>query len=166
VARVFMAAYLLAVILGHELQVPPRLRDTPLGIHPARLRRLVALGFPAAGQMVAEVGVFSAATALAGRVSTDALAAHQIALNLASFTFMVPFGIASAAAVRVGHAVGRRDPAGAMRAGWTAIAIGVGFMAVAAAAFLLAPRLLVGAFTTDRTVIETGVALLFVAAVF
>jgi len=165
-ARVFMAVYLLAVILGHELHVPPRLRDTPLGIHPARLRQLVALGFPAAGQLVFEVGVFSAATALAGRVSTDALAAHQIVLNLASFTFMVPFGIASAAAVRVGHAVGRRDAAGAMAAGWTAIAIGVGFMAASAAVFLIAPRLLVGAFTTDRAVIETGVTLIFVAAVF
>ena len=166
VARVFMAAYLFAVILRHEAHVVPRLRDVRKGIDPARLRRLIALGFPAAGQMVFEVGVFSAATALAGRVSTDALAAHQIALNLASFTFMVPYGIASAAAVRVGHAIGRRDPAGAMLAGWTAIAIGVGFMAMAAAAFLLAPRLLVGAFTTDGAVVEIGVGLLFVAAVF
>ena len=165
-ARVFMAAFLFLVILRHEARVVPRLRDTPMGIDPARLRRLFALGIPAAGQMVFEVGVFSAATALAGRVSADALAAHQIALNMAAFTFMVPFGIASAAAVRVGHAVGRRDPEGAMRAGWTAIAIGVGFMAAAAAAFLLVPGVLVRAFTSDRAVIEIGTTLLFVAAVF
>ena len=165
-ARVFMAAFLFVVIMRHEAHMVPRLRDTPMRIDPARLRRLFALGYPAAGQMVFEVGVFSAATALAGRISTDALAAHQIVLNLASFTFMVPFGVASAAAVRVGHAVGRRDPAGAMIAGWTAIAIGVGFMAAAAAAFLLAPALLVRAFTADRAVIEIGTGLLFVAAIF
>jgi MATE family, multidrug efflux pump len=165
-ARVFMAAFLFVVILGHEARVVPRLRDTPMGIDPVRLRRLFGLGIPAAGQMVFEVGVFSAATALAGRVSADALAAHQIALNMAAFTFMVPFGIASAAAVRVGHAVGRRDPAGAMRAGWTAIAIGVGFMAAAAAVFLLVPGALIRAFTSDAAVIEIGTALLFVAAVF
>src|SRR6185436_11712370 len=82
------------------------------------------------------------------------------------FTFMVPFGIASAAAVRVGHAVGRRDSAGAMRAGWTAIAIGVGFMAVAAAAFLLLPGPLIRAFTHDRDVIAIATTLLFVAALF
>jgi MATE family, multidrug efflux pump len=165
-ARVFMAAFLFVVILRHEAHTVPRLRDTPMGIDASRIRGLFALGIPAAGQMVFEVGVFSAATALAGRVSADALAAHQIALNMAAFTFMVPFGIASAAAVRVGHAVGRRDPDGARRAGWTAIAIGVGFMAAAAATFLLVPGALIRAFTADRAVVEIGTALLFVAAVF
>jgi MATE family multidrug resistance protein len=85
---------------------------------------------------------------------------------MAAFTFMVPFGIASAAAVRVGQAVGRLDPEGAVRAGWTAIAIGVSFMAAAAAAFLLVPGALIRAFTSDRAVVEIGTALLFVAAVF
>jgi MATE family multidrug resistance protein len=165
-ARIFMAAVLLAVIVRHEARVTPRLRDTPMSIDLARLRRLFALGLPAAGQMVFEVGVFSAATALAGRVSADALAAHQIALNLAAFTFMVPFGVASAAAVRVGQAIGRGDPHGAMRAGWTAIAIGVGFMATAAAVFLLVPGLLMRAFTDDPSVVAIGLGLLFVAAVF
>jgi MATE family multidrug resistance protein len=165
-ARIFMAAFLLLAIVQHEARVRPRLRDTPMGIDLPRLRRLFALGLPAAGQMVFEVGVFSAATALAGRVSADALAAHQIALNMAAFTFMVPFGIASAAAVRVGQAVGRRDPRGAMRAGWTALVIGVGFMACAAAVFLLFPVALMRAFTSDPAVVEIGVALLFVAAIF
>jgi MATE family multidrug resistance protein len=165
-ARIFMAAALLAAIVHHEARMTPRLRDTPMGIDGARLARLFAIGLPAAGQMVFEVGVFSAATALAGRVSADALAAHQIALNMAAFTFMVPFGIASAAAVRVGQAIGRRDPHGAMRAGWTAIAIGVGFMATAAAVFLLLPGPLMRAFTADPAVVDLGVGLLFVAAVF
>ncbi len=165
-ARIFMAAVLFAAILRHEARVVPRLRDTRMTIDLPRLRRLVALGLPAAGQMVFEVGVFSAATGLAGRVSADALAAHQIALNMAAFTFMVPFGIASAAAVRVGQAVGRQDPRGARRAGWTAIALGVAFMAAAAAVFLIAPVALMRAFTDDPAVIAIGTGLLFVAAVF
>src|SRR5699024_7454409 len=99
-ARVYMAAFLLFTIVRHEQYVVPRLRDTPKHADLRRMWRLFALGLPAAGQMVFEVGVFAAATALAGRVSADALAAHQIALNMAAFTFMVPFGIASAAAVR------------------------------------------------------------------
>jgi MATE family multidrug resistance protein len=116
--------------------------------------------------MVLEVGVFAAATALAGRVSSDSLAAHQIALNLAALTFMVPLGIASAAAVRVGQAIGRLDPRGAASAGWTAIAIGVGFMSSAALAFLFVPHGLIRLFTHDTAVLEIGVSLLFVAAVF
>ncbi len=180
IARVFMAGLLFVEVLRHaptsNLQLPTsRLRGSdyggqanlqPLSLDFARQRRLFALGLPAAGQAVLEVGVFAAATALAGRVSADALAAHQIALNMAAFTFMVPFGLASAAAVRVGHAVGRGDAHGVSSAGWTAIALAVGFMAVAATVFLVAPVPLIGAFTRDPDVITTGAALLFVAAIF
>jgi MATE family multidrug resistance protein len=166
VARVFMAVFLFGAVVRHDASHSPPLRDTPFRFDAGRVRRLFALGLPAAGQAVLEVGVFAAATALAGRVSADALAAHQIALNLAAFTFMVPFGIASAAAVRVGQAVGRGDGAGASTAGWTAILIGVSFMSCAAAVFFLAPRPLLALFTNDEAVIATGVTLLFVAAVF
>ena len=124
------------------------------------------LGFPAAMQMTLEVGVFAAASALAGRMLPVSLAAHQIALNLAGFTFMVPLGIASAGAVRVGHAVGRGDHAGAARAGWTALALGALFMSVAALVFTLIPRQLISAFTSDTGVLDIGVRLLAVAAVF
>ena len=166
VARVFMAVFLFGAVARQEARHSPRLRDMPFRFEGQRVRRLFALGLPAAGQAVLEVGVFAAATALAGRVSADALAAHQIALNLAAFTFMVPFGVASAAAVRVGQAVGRGDGAGASTAGWTAILIGVSFMSCAAAVFFLAPRPLLALFTNDDAVIATGVTLLFVAAVF
>lgn len=165
-SRAMMAAALFAVILRRERHTVPTLGDTRKGLDVSRVRRLIVLGFPAAGQAVLEVGVFAAATALAGRVSATALAAHQIALNMAAFTFMVPFGIASAAAVRVGQATGRRDPPGAAAAGWTAIAIGVLFMATAAAVFLIMPTILIRAFTTDAAVTRIGVGLLFVAAVF
>ena len=117
----------------------------------ASMRRLFALGFPAAGQAVLEVGVFAAATALAGRVSATALAAHQIALNMAAFTFMVPFGIASAAAVRVGHAVGRRDPHGARVPAGRRSASASAFMATAAVGVPALPRVAGRGFTaTER----------------
>jgi len=166
IARVCMAGVLLAVILGRERGMRPGLFATPFRIDPGRMRRLVALGLPAASQVTLEVGVFAAATALAGRLAPASLAAHQIAINVASFTFMVPLGVASAGAVRVGQAVGRLDPAGAARAGWTALLFGTFFMACAAGAFLLVPRHLIGAFTRDAGVLEIGVSLLFVGAVF
>jgi MATE family, multidrug efflux pump len=166
VARIVMAGYLFVTIVLHEAHMTPRLRDTPMGLDLPGVRRLFSIGLPAAGQAVLEVGVFAAATALAGRVSAKALAAHQIVLNMAGFTFMVPLGIASAAAVRVGQATGRSDPAGASTAGWTAIAIGVLFMATAATVFLTMPRALIRGFTTDVVVTQLGVGLLFVAAVF
>lgn len=166
ISRIGMAGILLAVILEREKGRPPGLFATPLRVELARMRRLVSLGLPAASQVTLEVGVFAAATALAGRLAPAALAAHQIAISIASFTFMVPLGVASAGAVRVGQALGRRDPAAAARAGWTALLFGTFFMGCAAAAFVLVPRLLIGAFTPDAAVIEIGVSLLLVGAIF
>jgi MATE family multidrug resistance protein len=166
ISRIIMAAALFLVILRRERHTVPRLQDTPMTLDLRRVRRLITLGLPAGGQMLLEVGVFAAATALAGRVSATALAAHQIAINMASLTFMIPLGLASAAAVRVGQALGRRDPHGAMTAGWTAIGLGVSFMAAAALVFLVAPAPLIRAFSDNGTVVELGVRLLFVAAFF
>ena len=132
----------------------------------ARIRRLMALGLPAATQMALECGVFATATALAGRLEPVALAAHQIALNAASFTFMVPLGISSAGAVRVGQAMGRRDFAAAERSGWTALFCGAAFMVCAGAGFVLFPAAIIRLFTPDRAIIATGTALLLVAALF
>jgi MATE family, multidrug efflux pump len=165
-SRLALALALFMVILRREQHTVPRLGETPLSLDRTRVRTLVVLGLPAGGQMLLEVGVFATATALAGRVSATSLAAHQIAINMAALTFMIPFGLSSAAAVRVGQAIGRRDPQGAMTAGWTAIALGLSFMAAAALVFLSMPGALIRAFTDDRAVIDIGVRLLFVAAVF
>ena len=97
---------------------------------------------PAAMQLFFEVGVFAAATTLIARLGADALAAHQVAMNAASFTYMVPLGI-GAAAVRVGQALGRWDVAAASRSGWTATLMGAGFMGCAGIFFLLAPKTIV-----------------------
>jgi multidrug resistance protein, MATE family len=165
-SRVMMASFLLAVIVYREQGRRPGLFETSPRIELAWIRRLCALGFPAAMQLTLEVGVFAAATALAGWLTPAALAAHQVAINIAALTFMVPLGIASAGAVRVGQAIGRRDLPGASRAGWTALLFGTTFMASAAAAFFLIPGLLIGAFTSDADVVRIGVSLLAIAAVF
>jgi MATE family multidrug resistance protein len=166
VGRVFMAGALLAVIALHERRERLGLAGTPLAPDWARLWRLVRLGVPAATQVTAEVGVFAAATALAARLDPIQLASHQIALTVASVTFMVPLGVASAGAVRVGQAVGRGDPHDVRHAGWTALAIGVGFMAFAALSFVVAPTLIIRVFTADTAVIASGVSLLAIAAAF
>lgn len=165
-ARVYMAAVLVGAVVAHDARHQTGLFHVAPVIEAARLWRLVRLGFPAAMQTVFEYGVFASATVFAGHLEPVALAAHQIVLNIAGFTFMVPFGLASASAVRVGQAIGRRDPAGAARAGWMALTLGVAFMAVAAAVFVLGPRALLGLFTRNTAVTEIGVALLLIAAVF
>jgi MATE family multidrug resistance protein len=165
-SRVVMAIYLLVVIVQRERGRRPGLFEAPLRIEWSRLGRLADLGISAALQLTLEVGVFAAASALAGRLTPSALAAHQIALNLVGFTYMVPLGIASAGAVRVGHAVGRGDGAAAASAGWTALGFGALFMSAAALVFVAAPRALIGAFTADAAVLDIGVSLLGVAALF
>jgi MATE family multidrug resistance protein len=98
--------------------------------HPdwALMRQLAAIGLPISGALTLEWGLFSSAAILVGWIGSTALAAHQIALQVATVLFMVPYGISLAATVRVGHAVGRRDAASARRAGFVAIALGAGIM--------------------------------------
>ena len=130
------------------------------------MRRLLGLGWPAAAQRALEFGAFAAATALAALLAPATLAAHHIVIHLAGLTFMVPLGISVATAVRVGHGVGRRDPEGATAAGWTGIFLGAAFMTITAVTFVSVPRPILGIFTPDVDVIDTGVTLLLVAAVF
>lgn len=167
VGRLFMATALLAVIVRHERASRAGLFDVPFGeIEWPRLGRLFRLGAPAATQLTAEVGVFGAVAALAGRIDPIALAAHQVALNIASVTFMVPLGLASAGAVRVGHAIGRRGVEQAATAGWAVIALALAFMSVSALVFVVGAEPLVRLFTTDPAVVATGIGLMRVAAAF
>ena len=166
IAMTYMALFLLVAVLVHDRGQGSRLLRVPFRIDPARLRRLLALGLPAALQIGLEVGVFALATAMAGLLEPAALAAHHVALTIASVTFMVPLGISSAAAVRVGQAVGRGDAAGVGRAGWTAQLLGAAFMSGAAITFLLFPAALMRVFTADPRVVSVGAGLLAVAAFF
>jgi MATE family multidrug resistance protein len=166
IARVAMAAALLVFAWRYERQ-----RGHPLFRHWAapqldRLRKLVRLGAPAAGQILLEVGAWNLSTFSASYLNPVALATHAIALNYASISYMVPLGVSAAAAVSVGHAVGSGNPARARRAGWLALGLGTSFMLVAGVVFLVAPRALISLYTTDPRVLAVGPTLLCIAAAF
>lgn len=165
-ARILMALALLGFAWRYE-----RKRGHPLfrrwaGPSAAMIKQLARLGAPAATQIVLEVGAWNGATLAAGWLTPVALATHQIALNYAAITYMVPLGVGAAAAVSVGHAVGAGDPARARRAGWLAMGLGTGFMLLAAVVFLVAPRPLIALYTRDAAVMAVGPGLLGLAAAF
>jgi multidrug resistance protein, MATE family len=166
VSRIYMVAVLWIAVRWYDRVRESGLAAVSRQLSRERFLRLWRLGFPAASQISIEVGVFALATALAGRLDPVSSASHQIALNIAGAAFMVPLGVASAGAVRVGNRVGANDPEGAARAGWTAIVLGSGFMCLTALAFLLLPRGLVGLFSPGAAVVELGASLLLIAAVF
>jgi MATE family, multidrug efflux pump len=155
----------LAAIAWPELRSHFRMLH-PDTLAPGPLRRMLALGAPIGAQMQLEFGVFGAIGLFMGRLGTVPVAAHQIALNLASLTFMVPLGISGAAAVLVGQAVGRADAVSARRAARTAVFFGVGFMAFTALAFTLMPVPLARIYSTDVGVVALAAALLPIAGVF
>jgi MATE family multidrug resistance protein len=165
-ARVTMALSLIGFAWRYE-----RKRGHPLfrhwaGPQIARLKRLTKLGAPAAGHILLEVGAWNLATFSAGYLTPVALATHQIVLNYASVTYMVPLGISAAAAVSVGHAVGAGDAARARRAGWLALGLGTSFMLLAAMALLIWPRPLIELYTNDARVLAVGPGLLAIVAAF
>lgn len=135
-----------------------------------RTAALTRLGWPIGITMALEMGVFALAAYFMGWIGSAAVAAHAIALQLAALTFMVPLGLAQAATVRVGFALGRGDGALIARAGWTAWVIGVAFMAAMAVAMWTMPRHLVTLFLTDSpanaAVIALAISFLRVAAAF
>ncbi len=132
----------------------------------APLARMVLLGLPVGLQFFAEANAFGLVTVMTGWMGTTTLAGHEIALNLASMTFMVPLGVAGAAAVMVGHAVGRGDISASRRDAVAALAVGVGFMALMAVAFALIPDRLAGAYTQDTAKRAIAATLIPIAAVF
>jgi MATE family multidrug resistance protein len=111
-----------------------------------RLRELWRLGLPMAATFGFEVTMFNVAVFLMGLIGKTALAAHSIAIQLATLTFMVPLGIGQAASVRVGRAYGAQDRQQIRRAGWTAFWLAISFMAAMSLTMILAPRLLISAF--------------------
>jgi MATE family multidrug resistance protein len=130
------------------------------------LRRMVRLGAPIGVQFSLEYGAFGATGILMGWLGTISMAGHQVALNLASLTFMVPLGISQASAVMVGQGVGRGDPPGARRAAGAGLLLGVAFMTLTAMAFLFLPEPLARIYTEEPEVLALAVTLLPLAGVF
>ncbi|HTK52729.1 MAG TPA: MATE family efflux transporter [Gemmatimonadaceae bacterium] len=139
-------------------------RPETLAIEP--LRRMLRLGLPIGVQYLLEYGAFAAAALLMGVLGTTQMAAHQIAINLASFTFMVPLGVSTATAVLVGHAIGAGDEDQARRSAVAGIFIGASFMCASAFVFLVFPGALARSYTGDADVIMLTVMLIPIAGVF
>jgi MATE family multidrug resistance protein len=166
ISRLAMMGFLAGYVVVHGIKTNNGLVQTSLRFNFARIRELVRLGLPTALQLTLEVVVFGVAAVLAGRLGKNPLAAHEIVLQIAGTAFMVPLGVSSAGAVRVGQAIGRKDPAAASRSGWTAIALGAGFMAISGLTMLFASELMLSRFTTDPNVMTTAKTLLIAAAIF
>jgi MATE family multidrug resistance protein len=165
-ARLYMAVLLGFFIWWFERGMQPGFRNVFRKPDWLRLRQLVHIGLPAATQILLEIAAFGAAAVLAGRLTPVALATHQIALNCAAVTFMVPLGISSAAAVAVGQAIGRGDLRDARRCGFIAIALACAFMTCSALAFILIPGPILRVYTNDPGILRIGTGLLALAALF
>lgn len=135
-------------------------------LEPGPLGRMVRLGAPIGVQFSLEFGAFGAIGVLMGWLGTEAMAGHQVALNLSSLTFMVPLGVSQASAVLVGQRVGREDPAGARRSAGAGLLLGVSFMTLAAIGFLLFPEALAAVYSGEAPVAAVAAALIPLAGVF
>jgi MATE family multidrug resistance protein len=164
VSRLFMAALLIGLGWRHLSMYLRSVAPDLLAIRP--LVRMLRLGSPIGAQMVLEIGAFSTVALLMGWLGVVQVAAHQVAINVASLTFMVPLGVSSAAAVIVGHAVGTGDPAAVRRAMAAALLVGAGFMSATAVILIGAPQWLAGIYTHDPAVVALAATLLPIAGVF
>lgn len=166
ISRIYMVLVLALAAVYYDRKRNSGLWQASRRLEMWRIRALLRLGLPAALQLLLEVSAFATATFLIGRLGAVQLAGHQIALNVASFTYMVPLGIGSAAAIRVGHAIGARDVHGAARAGWMALFFAAGFMACAGIVLFFFARPIARVYTPELAVVSAGATLLLVAAVF
>ncbi|MFN2383551.1 MAG: MATE family efflux transporter, partial [Gemmatimonadota bacterium] len=164
ISRVFLALGLLALawrpLRPYLSPLPPTTRRL------APLARMAALGVPIGGQFVLEFGAFGLVAVFMGWIGVAAMGAHQIVISFASLTYMVPSGVAAAAAVRVGQAVGRGSAEDARRAAGAAILCGTGFMVLSAIALLVAPRAIAGIYTSDVAVTAIAMVLIPIAGLF
>jgi MATE family multidrug resistance protein len=175
IATTLSQSLMFLILLGASF-VDPRLRRLgafALPWRPAR-RELVALwrlGLPMGAMILAEVGVFSAATMAMGLIGRATLEAHTAALQIVSIAFMVPLGLSQAATIRVGLAYGAGNTHAIARAGWCAFGLTLGYAALSATVMIAAPRLLIAPFIEidapeNASAVAVAIALLKVAAIF
>ena len=165
-ARLYLAAFVGAAVWWLDRRHTYGLAIADRSLDWARIVRLLRLGAPIGGQFFVEILIFAAVTALIGLLGPVPLAGHEISLNCVSFTFMVPFAISAAGTVRVGQAIGRGSMTDARAAGWTAIALGAGFMLTMAIVLAGFPVTIAHRFTQDAGVVAAAVPLLMMGAAF
>jgi MATE family multidrug resistance protein len=130
------------------------------------IKKILALGLPSGFQYFFEVGAFAFAVMMVGWLGTNELAAHQIAINLASISFMAVLGISAAGAIRVGNAVGKRNASETRKAGFTAIFMGISVMLTSGIIFITLKDFLPALYIDDTNVIRIASSLLIIAALF
>ena len=164
--RLVMFLLVLGHAHGHPLMPDRWWPRTRRAFEPGPLWQLIRIGVPVGVQMGLEVWAFGLSTLMAGWLGVTAGAAHMVALNLASLSFMVPLGVSMAATTRVGNLLGAGEPARAQRAAWTAMATGATCMAVSGLTFLLARTTIPRIYSSDPEVLAAAAAILPIAAAF
>lgn len=165
-----------ATVISRYVMLIPAIAFTVWSLKPQRLslprfewraqRDIFSLGVPAAGHTALEIGAFTIATFVVGALGAIPLAAHNVCLIMAAFTFMFPYGFSQAAAVRVGHFIGAGEPERARLAGWLCIVVSVTVMSGFALVYWLLPEPLMTFFTHDPEVIELGARILAIVGLF
>jgi MATE family multidrug resistance protein len=157
---------LILYIRRHELLAPLRVFERFDPPDWSKIRALLAVGAPIGFSFFVEVSMFAGVALLMGSIGAVAVAGHQVAINVASMTFMVPLGISLATTVRVGNAFGRGDPEGMRRAGWVGVQLALAAQVVSATVLLTLPRQIAAIYTRDEGVVVMAAQLLMLAAVF
>ena len=165
-SRCYQAAIMLGFLVHYQRKHNYGLFQTKWRYEAARMKQLLTLGAPIGAQIFVEISIFGAVTAIISTFGALPLAGHQIALDCASFTFMVPMAISTAASVRVGQAIGRRDASGARASGWAALLLSGSFMLFASCVFIAIPGLIARGFSPNPEVIAAAVPLMFIVAIF
>jgi MATE family multidrug resistance protein len=166
VTQVAMFAGVVVAMRRYRLQRGSATVLDPRQVRRSELREVLRLGLPVAVTLVFEYWAFAGATLLAGRIGAVELAAHSVALNLASIAYMVPLGIALGATTRVGHRIGAGDPEGAQRSAWVALGLGATVMSGFALLFIAGRRLIPAAYGAGAEVVAVAAGILPIVAAF
>jgi len=165
-SRAFMALALMGFVMNNKFFKKYDVSFHFKSINWAVIKKILSLGLPSGIQYFFEVGAFAFAVVMVGWLGTAQLAAHQIAINLASISFMAVLGISVAGSIRVGNAVGMKDIAETRRAGFTASLMGASIMLIAGIIFILGRNFLPTLYVNDEVVIAYASSLLIIAALF
>ncbi|MEO8399372.1 MAG: MATE family efflux transporter, partial [Ignavibacteriaceae bacterium] len=165
-SRIFMALVLMVYVMKNKsfkvYDVSFHFKNINIPI----IKKILGLGLPSGFQYFFETGAFGFAVIMVGWLGTKALAAHQIAINLASISFMAALGISAAGGIRVGNAVGKQEITQIRRAGFSGLFLGASVMACAGIIFITLRNYLPTLYINDKEVISIASSLLVIAAIF
>ena len=165
-SRVFMVVVIMIYVMRNDKFKQYDVTFHFRGINIPVIKKLLSLGLPSGFQYFFEVGAFTFAVIMIGWIGANELAAHQIAINLASISFMAVLGISQAASIRVGNAMGEQNILNVRKAGFIAIALGAGIMSLSGLTFILLNNFLPTLYINDEAVISIASRLLIIAALF